>query len=152
MLFSIVTVMSVQYLIGKGWLPSNFKFAPEILGMIAASIVVVAGVRDKFRFVRPVYWLIFSGLAIVMASGAIANQLQPGPMFAGFRFYLWSLPFFFLPMVTFIRERELRIQLLLLLAFCFVQIPIAWDQRQMTTLAGATTGDWTTGTLVNTTC
>ena len=147
--FTIVAVMSFEYLVSEGLLPPLFSYVPEIFAMVAAILVIVAGVRSRFQFVRPVYWLAFGALALVVICGAIANQMEPGPVFAGIRQYLRALPFFFLPAVLEIKERQLRAQLLLLSAFCLLQLPIAGMQRMATYARGGTTGDETVGTLMN---
>ena len=78
---------------------------------------------------RPVYWIVFGALGLVAVCGAVVNLAEPGPLFAGIRTYLRALPFFFLPAVLAIKERQLRVQLLVLLALCALQLPLAWDQR-----------------------
>ena len=147
--FTIVAVLSLEYLVYQGLLPPLFSYVPEVLAMVVAILVIVAGVRSRFQFVRPVYWLTFGALALVVLCGAIANQMEPGPVFAGIRHYLRALPFFFLPAVLEIKERQLRVQLLLLSAFGLLQLPIAWAQRMTTVAEGSTTGDHTFGTLMN---
>ena len=148
-IFTIVAVLSFEYLVYEGLLPPLFSYVPEILAMVVAVLVIVAGVRSRFQFVRPVYWLAFGALALVVLCGAIANQMEPGPVFAGMRQYLRALPFFFLPAVLEIKERQLRVQLLLLLAFGLLQLPIAGMQRMATFAAGGTSGDDTFGTLMD---
>ena len=73
--------------------------------------------------------------------------MSPGVLFSGFRIYLKSLPFFFLPLVVKLEDRELKWQLLLIAAICIIQLPIAWDQRMATVARGGITGDETSGTL-----
>jgi hypothetical protein len=125
----IVAVMGLQYMVYLGWLPSLFNYLPEILALVACAAVVLVGVQTRFRYVRPIYWLVFSALALVTVCGAVVNSLEPGPMFAGIRTYLRAVPFFFLPAVLLFTERQVRTQLLVLLAFCAVQAPLAWAQR-----------------------
>jgi hypothetical protein len=125
----IVAVMAFQYLVQLEWVPSLFNYLPEILALVACVAVVLVGVQTRFQYVRPVYWLVFGALALVMVCGVVINSLEPGPLFAGIRTYLRAVPFFFLPAVLLFTERQVRSQLLLLLVFCVVQAPLAWAQR-----------------------
>ncbi|MEX2343361.1 MAG: hypothetical protein WD647_10615 [Steroidobacteraceae bacterium] len=143
----ILSVMSFEYLVFIGWVPQLLAYAPEILAIAASAAVVFAGVRSRFQYVRPIYWLIFGALGLVAICGAVANLLEPGPLFAGIRTYLRALPFFFLPAVLAVKERQLRVQLLVLLALCALQLPLAWYQR-ITMPPGHLTGDRTFGTLM----
>jgi len=147
--FAIIAVLSFEFLASLGWLPQILAFFPEVLAIVAAGLVIVAGVRSRFQYVRPVYWLVFGGLALVIVCGAVANSVEPGPIFAGLRIYLRALPFFFLPAALQLKERQLQVQLLLLLAFGLLQLPIAALQRLATTARGGITGDDTFGTLMS---
>lgn len=154
----IVSVVTFPYLVKEaGWLSRWFSYTPEILSMIAAGYVLVVGVQSRFRFVRPGYWLVFGALLLLVVISAIVNHLQPGPMFAGIRNYLRAMPFFFLPAVLLITDRQLRTQLIVLLVLCLVQLPLAYQQRLQTVAVAAqrgiletkgTTGDLTFGTLM----
>lgn len=146
---AFVIVLSAGFLVDRGWAPQVLVYLPEIFGVIAAIVVIVAGTRRRFRYVRPVYWLIFGAFVVVIVCGAIGNRLEPGPIFAGLRIYLRALPFFFLPAVLNIEVRQLRVQLLILLALSLLQLPIAAEQRWTTWARGAYSGDFTFGTLMN---
>jgi len=137
----MVAVLSFEFLADYGWLPQLLTYSPEVLAMVAGVLVIVAGVRSRFKYVRPAYWLVFGGLLLIIVCGAVVNHLEPGPIFAGLRTYLRALPFFFLPAVLEIKERQLRVQLLLLLVIGLLQLPIAWDQRMVTFTSGPATGD-----------
>ncbi|MGH8223823.1 MAG: hypothetical protein ACREQZ_12705, partial [Woeseiaceae bacterium] len=144
----ILSVMSFEYLVFIGWVPQLLAYAPELLAIAASAAVVFAGVRSRFQYVRPIYWLIFGALGLMAICGAVVNLLEPGPLFAGIRTYLRALPFFFLPAVLAVKERQVRVQLLVLLALCALQLPLAWYQR-ITMPPGHLTGDRTFGTLMN---
>jgi hypothetical protein len=148
-LASMVSALFCQYLGAQGWLPRPLVFTPELLAATTAALIVILGLRDRFQYVRPVYWLVFGGLVVLLLGGILANQVQPGPMVAGVRHYLRAFPFFLLPAVFLIKERQLKVQLLVLLAICLIQIPIAWEQRMATLARGSFTGDHTFGTLMN---
>jgi len=115
-LLMIVCVTMVPYLSeGDGWgrmaiLPGPAKYAPEIIGGLALLCVIAFGIRDRFRFVRPAYWAIFGLLAICVAASAVANSLQPGPLFSGMRSYLRAIPWFLVPAVFAFSEQHVRTQ------------------------------------------
>jgi len=145
----IVSVMTFEYLADEDWLPGALKFTPEILSMLVLLYVVLIGGRDRFQNVRPAYWLAFAAMGLVIACGLVANAIEPGPLFTGIRSYFRALPFFLLPAVYLVTPRQLRWQMVLILGICLIQFPIAYDQRMHDFRSGSTTGDHTTGTLVN---
>jgi hypothetical protein len=147
-LFTMVSVLSFKYLASLGVLPAATVYSFELIALIAAATVVALGAAGRFRFTPPAYWVVFGGLLIVMICGFIVNSMEPGPVFAGLRNYLRALPFFFLPAVLLIPKRHVKVQLLLLLAFCVLQLPIAYEQRMATIARGGVTGDETQGTLM----
>jgi hypothetical protein len=147
-LFTMFSVLSFKYLASLGLLPGASVYSFEVLALIVAATVVALGAVGRFRFTPPAYWVVFAGLLIVMICGFIVNSVEPGPIFAGFRNYLRALPFFFLPAVLLIPKRHVKVQLLLLLAFCVLQLPLAYEQRMATIARGGVTGDETFGTLM----
>jgi hypothetical protein len=157
-LLMIVSVTIVPYLTGGDkWgrmaiLPGFAKYVPELLGAAALLIVIALGIRDRFRFIRPVYWVIFGLLTLCLIASAFANKLDPGPLFSGLRVYLRAMPWFLLPAVAAFGENGVRKQLKWMLGISVLQLPIAIEQRIHTAnnYYGfvADTGDWTTGTLI----
>jgi hypothetical protein len=157
-LLMIVAVTIVPYLaagdmFGRfGFLPGQAKYIPELIGGAALLYVVALGIKERFRFVRPAYWIILGFLALSVAASVVANGVEPGPLFSGIRGYLRAMPWFFVPAVFAFTEKHLQTQFLWLLAICVLQVPLAIEQRIYT--AGnyfgfvAVTGDWTTGTLM----
>src|SRR5690606_8582215 len=139
-LFMIVAVTVVEFFaVGDKWerfrwLPKAFSYLPELTGAAAAVLVVALGVQTRFRFVRPAYWFVFGLLALAAAAGALANDLEPGTLFAGLRNYLRALPWFFIPAVYLFGEAKLRQQLRWLLIICLIQVPVAIEQRIKTAL------------------
>ena len=148
LVFVIVAVLSFEFLISKGFLPPIFKYTFEVFALLIAGVVLVLGVQSRFRNVPPKYWLVFGALVVIMVCGVFVNGVQPGPIFGGLRMYLRGLPFFLLPLVLLIPKRHVKVQLLVLLAFCVIQLPLAWDQRMATIARGGVTGDDTFGTLM----
>jgi hypothetical protein len=159
MQFLIITIIVVVTTIGfltegnqamrsLGWLPDPLGFLPEVLGLVVAILVIILGVRNRFQFVRPGYWITFAALVVCILSGIVVNSVEPGPIFAGIRYYLRAIPLFFLPAVFLFREQQVRVQLYVLLGIAFLQLPLALYQRLETRAMGEYTGDWTSGTLV----
>lgn len=142
----IFAVLGCEYLSSIGLLPRILNYSPEILAMVATAVVVIVGVKNRFQFVRPAYWLVFGALALAATCGAVVNLLEAGPLFAGLRGYMRAIPFFFLPAVLAVGDRNVRTQMLLLLLLSAVQLPIAWDQRMSEIYL---TGDSTFGTLMD---
>ena len=157
-LLMIVCVTMVPYLSeGDGWgrmaiLPGPAKYAPEIIGGLALLCVIAFGIRDRFRFVRPAYWAIFGLLGVCVVASAVANSLQPGPLFSGMRSYLRAIPWFLVPAVFAFSEQHVRTQFKWLLGISLLQVPIAIEQRILTgdNYYGFvnTSGDLTSGTLM----
>jgi len=156
-LFMLFAVTTFEYLVkGDKWgrgaiLPHVAAYTPEILGALAALIVIIMGTQTRFKFVRPAYWLLGIAALLVMASGVLVNSVDVGPTFAGIRTYLRGLPWFFVPAVFAFSDQHIRQQLKLLLIIGCVQLPIAAEQRMRTndgsTGVAVVTGDWTVGTL-----
>lgn len=143
----ILSVLLAEYLTEQFSLPRPMKWLPEVVSLLAALIVIVRGIQNRFKDIDPRYLIVFGVLLLHIVAGVILNHLSPGVVFSGIRVYLKSLPFFFLPLVLLMRGKDLKWQLLLIAAICLVQLPIAWDQRMATVARGAITGDDTSGTL-----
>ncbi|MCI0628872.1 MAG: hypothetical protein L0387_45715 [Acidobacteria bacterium] len=143
----ILSVLLAEYLTDHFSLPRPIAWLPESVSLFAALIVIVRGIQNRFKDVDARYLIVFGLLLLHITAGVILNHLSPGVVFAGIRTYLKSLPFFFLPLVARVEDRDLKRQLLLIAGICLIQLPIAWDQRMATEARGGYTGDGTTGTL-----
>lgn len=132
-------------------LPGAAGYLFEVMSALVVVLVIVLGVRNRFRYVRPAYWLVFSGFLVVIICGAVVNAVAPGPIFAGIRVYFRAIPWFFIPAVWAFSSEQIKNQLKLLLAICLLQLPFAIEQRIRTADSSwgfvAVTGDWTQGTL-----
>jgi hypothetical protein len=147
MMLLIVVATTFEYLGKQGWMPKPAIYLEEISALIAAAYIVIAAGRTRFAFVRPAYWFAFGMVVIIIVFGAIANQLAPGPMFAGLRTFLRPMPLFLLPAVFEFSERNIRAQFLLLLGICVVQFPVSIYQHVTTITATYISGDRTVGTI-----
>jgi hypothetical protein len=134
---------------GLGILPSNCKFLCDVLSIVFALYIVVAGTRRRFDLVSSKYWLLFGALSVVLACGIIVNQEAPGPIINGMRYYLRPMPFFFLPAVLKLSDKQIRNLLRFILVISFLQVPVSAYQRYSWESVGATTGDVVMGTLMD---
>lgn len=137
-----------EYLAAQKWVPHGVTFLQEFLSLCILMYVIALGVRDRFQYVRPAYWVACGFIVLVMACGIVANGVDAGVIFAGARNYLRAIPLFFLGAVLPLTDTQIRRQLRVLLALCFLQIPLAIVQRMHTAARGSFTGDETSGTLL----
>ncbi len=144
----ILVSTTFDFLVVKNLLPSPAKYVVELIGAFVFIYVVAAGVRDRFRYVRPAYWILFGAIALDMVCGVLANNVEAGPLFAGIRNFLRAIPLFFLAATFNFTERQIKTQLALLLAIALLQLPLAVHQRMTTIAGGGITGDTTYGTLM----
>jgi len=128
--------------------PPALKFFPEALSAVVLACVVVAGARQRFRFVAPRYLFVFFALAVILICGVLSNAMQPGPLVGGIRFYTRAIPLFFLPAVFEYSESQVKTQLRLLLAIALLQLPVSAYQRYDVIMHHRWTGDPVAGTLL----
>ena len=145
----MLAVTLAQYFTTIHFTPWPFKYLPEALSVIVAALIIMVGPRDRFRLVAPRYWLTFLATATVMGCGLLANNVAPGPLLEGLRFYLRALPMFFLPAVLAVSDSQLRMQLRVLLAVALLQLPLSIYQRYTIYARGHMSGDDVIGTLMN---
>lgn len=143
----IISVLLAEYLTQEYSLPRPVAWIPDLVSLLAALIVLLRGVQQRFQDIDVKYFIVFGIMLLHIVAGVILNQMSAGVVFSGIRMYLKSLPFFFLPMVVKVEDRDLKWQLLLIAALSLIQLPIAWDQRMATVARGGITGDETSGTL-----
>jgi hypothetical protein len=143
----ILTVSFATFLAGVHLAPSGVKFLPEVLSLVVAAYVVLAGPRQRFQLVPAGYWLIFIAISLVILCGAFINAPAPGPLMGGIRFYLRGIPMFFLPAVFHYSEQDIKRQLRLLVWIAILQLPIAVYQRYQVMLHHRWTGDPVFGTM-----
>ena len=138
----IVSVLLAEYLTQEYSLPQPVAWLPKWSRLLAALVVIVRGIQQRFQDVDAKYFIVFGIMSLHIVAGVILNQMSPGVLFSGIRIYLKSLPFFFLPLVVKVEDRDLKWQLLLIASISLIQFPIAWDQRWRPRSRGVT-GDET---------
>ena len=148
MYFVILTVTFATFLSSVHLLPGVAKFLPEMLSVLVAAFVIVAGAQGGFGRVSAKYWLAFSVTAVALLCGALANFEAPGPLMAGLRYYVRCIPFFFVPAICKFDERQLWKFMRLILAICLIQLPISAYQRFRLVATGHNSGDKVYGSLM----
>ena len=141
-------VTAGEFLVRLQVLNRYLTFLPELFSAVFVVYAVIAGVQQRFRLVKPQYWLVFGLMLVVIVCGVVANSVETGPLVAGIRAYFKAIPLFFLPAVLAMQDRRIRQQLLLLLGIALVQIPIAIAQRWIVMKEHRFTGDPVSGTLL----
>jgi len=145
-IFCAVTLCS--YVASLHLAPAGFKYVPEGFSILLAAAVILAGPGQRFRLIAPRYWLVFGALAVIAACGGLINQLDPGPLIEGIRYYLRAIPMFFVPAIFAVSTKSIRTQLRLLLALALAQIPVSVYQRYHVYSIGHNSGDSVFGTLM----
>ncbi len=122
------------------------KFVPELLSIVISGIVFFEGVRKGFRFMAPKYWVAFGLAAFIIVCGILTNSVGAGPIVAGLRAYLRAIPLFVVPAVYPFTEKQIRQQVMMVLAVALIQVPLAAYQRYLVWNAGKFSGDTVYGT------
>lgn len=143
----IVAVMTVGYAATALALPGVVKLIPELIAALAVPYIILAGSRQRFRFLQPKYLVVFGFLAFSMLCGILINDVDAGPTIAGLRTYLRVVPLFLLPAVFSFTDEQLAKQLKLLLFLSLLQTPFAAYQRWQLWQESRFTGDLVMGTL-----
>ena len=124
-LMLFVTVVTFPFLVKIGALPRQMDYLPELFGAVAVVLVIALGVKNRFRYVRPAYWLVLGAIALNMLCGVLVNGVDPGPVFAGLRTYFRAIPLLLLPAVYLFSDEQVEQQMSLLLKLALLQLPIA---------------------------
>lgn len=141
-----ISIFLLDYLsIDLRLVPREFTWLPEIMSFMATLIVVI---KVKHIKIRLRYLILFAFFVLHVIAGAVANDLQPGPMIAGIRTYFKYIPFFILPFTMTFHEKTLRRYMTFFLILSVIQLPISIYQRFFQ-FKGILTGDVITGTLVS---
>jgi hypothetical protein len=130
-------------------LPRYFAYAPDVFSAIAFLYIIIAGAHQRFRYVRPMYWIAFGFVGLTMICGIATNGVGPGPVVSGIRLYLQAIPFFFVPAVYEFSPQQIRTQFKFLLYLGLAQLPMSAYQRLTLMAQDRFSGDPVRGTLVD---
>jgi len=123
-------ILVLEYIVrDRGLLSSYFLLVPELLSGIAMLIVfarIVAGVRISLDWRYGAFMVVLLGTIVF---GYAVQDVPQGAMLAGARNYLKFIPFFLLPAVYPFTWKQIRAQLVLVMAILMVQTPLAFYQR-----------------------
>src|SRR5690606_16561132 len=126
-----------------------FVVLPELLSGIVLLVVIARMIVGKRLELDPKYIVFIVTLLMTMAIGAVVEGVPAGPIVSGIRTYLPALPLLLLGAIYPFKGREIRSQLVVLVALLAVQIPLAVYQRFWQFAHKMHTGDVVTGTVTN---
>jgi len=94
-IFIFIFIFIVDFVVNSiGIIPRVFSWIPEVLSGIAVLVVCVHIAKNRIIFIPTRYVIFFSFLFAFLVVGIVANQAQPGAVFAGIRKYFRYTPFF----------------------------------------------------------
>ncbi|HEY8518632.1 MAG TPA: hypothetical protein VIN61_01020 [Gammaproteobacteria bacterium] len=137
-----VSIFGAEYFARKlAVIPPHFTLVPEMLSAIAV-VAIVCKVLSGRRWQLDKRYVLFLALySFVILFGFLAQAVPTGAVVAGLRSYFKFLPFFLLPAIHPFTARDLKLQLVCLLALLLVQSPLAVYQRFVQFAASMHTGD-----------
>lgn len=144
----LFAVFTLEYLAVKLGVINRFAtLIPEVL-LLGIAIVVVGSALAKRRWDQPLsYVVLFGVLLLIGMVGAVAEQVAPGPLVAGFRTYFKFVPLLFIAAAYRFSTKELYRIIGVFLFLVTIQVPIAFYQRFVQFSASMHTGDPVTGTV-----
>src|SRR5262245_37357154 len=141
-------ILIVEYLVERRQLFSPyFVLIPELLSGIVMIIVLLRLMNGTRVNLDWRYGVFIAVLLFTIAFGWAVQDVPTGAMLAGSRAYFKFLPFFLLPAVHQFTQKQLRVQLGLLLVLALLQTPLAFYQRFVEFGNDMHTGDPVRGTL-----
>lgn len=144
-----IFIFIVDYIIySTGIIPRIFSWIPEILSGFAILLVCIHIAKHRVIYIPTRYVIYFSFLFAFILLGVLINQVQPGAVFSGIRKYFRYAPFFLLPIVYQFNDKEISGFLKVLLAFSFLQLPVAIYQKLVLFRINPT-GDVIQGTILD---
>lgn len=151
LIITFISLFSVDYLANNlQVIPQKLFLIPEGMAAITMMVVILAGVGRRQLHMGPKYAIFLLWFLLTIAAGLIVNQVDSLVAISGIRIYLKSLPFFLLPFVYSFSDKQIKHQLIVVLALCLTQVPLTFYQRFIQ-YAGVATGDVVGGSLgVNT--
>lgn len=126
-------------------IPQALLFLPELLSGLALLLIMGELARTGRIQLAGKYVLLITVLLLTVAFGLVVSEATTGPIVGGLRLYGKYLVFFLLPIVFVVTESNLKVQLLAVLGFMLVQLPIVLLQRFV--LYTGQSGDAAKGTM-----
>jgi len=127
-------------------LPKGFVFFPELLSAFLFIFILLKAAHTKSFALHPKYIILFAIYFIHIISAIILNGVPEGAIFSGIRYHMKYIPFFLLPAVYEYSDKQMSMQLKVLLMLALMQLPVSFFQR-FVQFRGLFTGDEVRGTL-----
>ncbi|MEW6428837.1 MAG: hypothetical protein AB1568_12480 [Thermodesulfobacteriota bacterium] len=152
---TILGLFSLDWLSFKlGIVPRYVTWFPELAALVILPYVIFTAVRKRAFHSHAKYLCCIFAFLLAIFLGFVANGVGSGVMFSGMRIYLRYIPFFLLPAVWDVTEKELKRLLLFIFGLMILQLPVVLYQRFVKYSAsisgdpmGGTLGANTSGTL-----
>jgi hypothetical protein len=144
-----IAIFIVEFLYSTlGIIPRAATWLPEILAVFACILVSLKSAASGKIYISKIYiYLILLYLTTMFASIAF-NGTGLFHTFVGARVHLKYIPFFLLPMVYRVSDKEFKQQLTFILFLLLFQLPVSLVQRMYYSKIGLFTGDVVGGTLL----
>lgn len=117
---------------------------PELMSVAVFAYFINYVVTLRRLWIPQRYFLIAGLMSVVLIAGLIIGEATTGPVVGGIRVYFKFLPLFLLPLAYQFSEKQLMVQLKLLLALAILQFPLTFVQRFV--LYAGLSGDEARGT------
>ena len=128
-------------------LPDRLQYLPDV--PIAGVCAIVIGrlvATGRLSQIPLRYWIVFLCFLYVVVSGLILNEVSPGVVVGGIRFYFKYIPLFLLPFAFDYSPADAKRIFKMLSVLALIQIPLALRQR-FSEYSGIVSGDVITGSL-----
>jgi hypothetical protein len=122
-------------------IPSYWVLIPELLSAIAMVVFLGRLVTARSLALDWRYGLFLCLFLFVLLFGFLAQQVPAGAVVAGLRNYVKFLPFFLLAAIYPFTDRQLKVQLYVLMLMLVLQTPLAVYQRFVQFADSMHTGD-----------
>ena len=127
---TILGLFSLDWLCFKLHLvPRYVTWLPELSSLLILPYIIFTAVRKRSFNFNLKYILCILAFLLTMFLSFVLNSVAPGVMFAGMRIYLRYIPFFLLPAVWDISEKEFKRLLIFIFVLMCLQLPVVFYQR-----------------------
>lgn len=124
----ITAVILLDFIRVEFGAPPSVMLLPELLSGIAL-LFCASGFARNGIVLQSKYLVLFLILLVSTALGLIIAEATVGPVVGGMRIYLRWIPFFLLPLFYPFTEKQLRVQMMLILLLMLSQAPLSFLQR-----------------------